>query len=48
MTKRNNEKSDAHNRNPGTNGTNKTWDKNHGHTGWQKNPENPLNQVKKP
>lgn len=47
MTKQNNDKANAHNRNPGTNGTNKTWDKNHGHTGWQKNPENPLNQVKK-
>lgn len=46
MAKQSNSKADASNRNAGTNGTNKTWDKNHGHTGWQKNPENPQNQAK--
>lgn len=48
MSKQNNDKANAHNRNLGTSGTNKTLDRNQGNTGWQKNPENPLNQARKP
>ncbi|MGF1684987.1 alpha-amylase [Photobacterium minamisatsumaniensis] len=47
MTKQSNHNSDMVNKNKGTSGTNKTYDKNQGNRGWQMNPENPVNKGKK-
>lgn len=41
MTKQSNHNADMRNSNPGSNGTNKTYDQNQGNRGWQLNPQNP-------
>lgn len=42
MTKQSNHNADMRNSNPGTSGTNKTYDQNQGNRGWQLNPQNPT------
>lgn len=40
MTKQNDHNANMTNKNKGTSGTNKTYSKNQGNRGWQKNPQN--------
>nr|VFJ54530.1 MAG: hypothetical protein BECKFW1821B_GA0114236_101915 [Candidatus Kentron sp. FW] len=47
MAKQSNHNADITNRNKGTSGTNKTYDKNQGNRGWQKKPQTPKNGDKK-
>ena len=47
MNKQSNHNADIPNANKGTSGTNKTYDQNQGHRGWQLNPQNPQNSGRK-
>jgi len=44
MSKSNNNSSNQHNANKGSNGTNKAYDKAQVNRGWQMNPQNPANK----